>query len=92
MKATNIVLRDLQGQLAGGIVHIDESRVRLQALQSVAEDISTGVTPVSGMDEQNAEGLSMALIREVSAIEVIGEQIRLAYAYSIALASRLGGD
>ncbi len=68
MKATEIVLRDLQGQLAGGIVHTDEARIRLLALQRVAEDVASGITPLPGLDAQNAEGVSMALLREVSAV------------------------
>jgi hypothetical protein len=89
MKATQIVMRDLQGQLAGAIVHVDEALIRLRVLEKVSEDVSSGVMPLEGMSESNAEALFMAIGREVVALDVLSEQIRLAYAYSIALSSRL---
>jgi hypothetical protein len=89
MKATQIVMRDLQGQLAGAIVHADETRVRLQVLERVAEDVASGVAPLDGFSEKNAAALGQAIGREVSALDVLTEQMRLAYAYSIALSSRL---
>jgi|SRR4051794_8849693 hypothetical protein len=89
MKAMQIVMRDMQGQLAGAIVHAEESTVRLQVLERVSEDVSSGVLPLEGFSEGNAEALRAAIGREVVALGVLVEQMRLAYAYSIALSSRL---
>jgi hypothetical protein len=89
MKAANIVLRDLQGQVAGAIVHASDCKSRLLVLQKVSEDISSGVAPLDGLSVNNAEALMMALGREIEALEQLQEHLRLVDAYTRLLALRL---
>jgi hypothetical protein len=91
MKAATIVLRDMQGQIAGAIVHAGDCHARLAVLHKVSEDISTGVSQLDGLNGDDAEALLMALGRELEAMSQLLEQLRLVDAYGRILASKLPG-
>lgn len=92
MKAASIVLRDMRGQIAGAIIHASEASARLAVLTKVAEDVSSGVAPLEGLSQRNAEAMRETLAREVVALDVLEEQLRLVEAYAGVLAARLPGS
>src|SRR4051812_20293248 len=88
MKAANILF-SARGQIAGALSRIDDAVVRLGVLQKVSEDAASGVVPLRGLSEDNAEALSMCLIREIEQATAIAQQLRSGYALLVACASSM---
>jgi hypothetical protein len=88
MKAANILF-SARGLIVGALSRLDDAVARLEVLQKVSDDASSGVAPLQGLSESNAEALSQCLSREVDQARAVAEQLRSGYALLQACASSM---